>query len=180
MLAPALRPVNPALPLPLALLAEAARGLPVAIGAAVMVHTALMAGGVVDDLRGARAGSSLPVFDAEHTPLGALLGLLVALALLEAGAPAKLVATLAQAAPGGTLPSLVATLSASVGIALAVAAPIVGVAVVLSVAEALFSRAASPAHITQLLVPLRSIALLAVLALALERIQAALLLATRI
>lgn len=179
-IAPALRPVNLSLPLPMAVAAEVARGLPVALGAAVLVHGALMVGGLVDDLRGARAGSALPVFEGEHTPLGALFGLLIALALLESGAASKLVAMLAQATPHATLLGLVSTLTASVGIALAVAAPILGVAVVLSVAEALFSRAASPAHVSQLLGPLRSIILLGVLALALERIEAALLLALRV
>ena len=52
---PALRPVAETLPLPLAMLAEAARALPIAIGAAVLVHVALMVGGTIDDLRGARS-----------------------------------------------------------------------------------------------------------------------------
>lgn len=176
-IAPALRPVADAQPFALALAIETARGLPVAIGAAVLVHTALMVGGVVDDLRGARAGVSLPVFDSEQTPVAVLFGLLVALALLKSGAPARLVAALATPAPEIGLVGIVRALTASVGIALAVAAPILGLALVLSVAEALLARAASPAHVKDLLSPLRSVALLAVLALALDRIQGALLLA---
>ena len=176
-IAPALRPVTAALPFEIAVTVEAARGLPVAIGAAVLVHTALMVGGVIDDLRGARGSASIPVFEFEHTPVAALFGLLVALALLKSGAPARLVATLAQPTPGVGVLSIVHTLTASVGIALAVAAPIIGIAVVLSVTEALLARAASPAHVKELLAPMRSVALLAVLALALDRIQGALLLA---
>jgi flagellar biosynthesis protein FliR len=176
-LVPALRPVAEARPLPLAMLAESARGLPVAIGAAVLVHIALMVGGAIDDLRGARSASALPVFDSEHTPLGALFGLLVALAMLESGAPARLVASLARTTPEASLHGVIATLAASAGIAVAVASPVLAVALVLSVAEALLARSASPAHVSQLLGPLRSMVLLGVLALALDRMQAALLLA---
>lgn len=176
-IAPALRPVGESEPFALALALETARGLPIAIGAAVLVHTALMVGGVIDDLRGGRASVSLPVFDTEQPPVAVLFGLLVALALLKSGTPARLVAALAAPAPEVGIVGIVHALTASVGIALAVAAPVVGLAVVLSVAEALLARAASPAHVKELLSPLRSIALLAVLALALDRIQGALLLA---
>ncbi|MGC4092133.1 MAG: flagellar biosynthetic protein FliR [Polyangiaceae bacterium] len=175
-IAPALRPVVSVVPFPLALALESVRGLPIAVGAAVLVHTALMVGGVVDDLRGARPGATLPVFDAEHTPFGALFGLLVAVAMLLSGAPARLIGALAQLSPSLSLRGVIDVLTASTGIALAVAAPVLGVVLILSVAEALLARAASPAHVSQLLGPLRSVVLLAVLALLFERMQEALLL----
>jgi flagellar biosynthetic protein FliR len=171
-IAPALRPVEASSsPWVLELLREAARGTPVAIGAAVLVHTALMAGGAIDDLRGGRETAGLPVFEGEHTPFGAVLGLLVAIALLESGGAARLVAALAVETPAaGSLGVIVGQLSASVSMAVAVAAPVAAAAVVVSVAEALIARAAAPAHVSALLAPLRGVALLAVAALALDRI----------
>ncbi|HWA73671.1 MAG TPA: flagellar biosynthetic protein FliR [Polyangiaceae bacterium] len=180
-IAPALRPVEPvASPLALQLLREAARGAPVAISAALLVHTALMAGGVIDDLRGARESGALPVFEGEHTPFGAVLGLLVAIGLLESGGAARLVAALSTDARSvGALTSIVEQLAASVGLAVAVAVPIAAATVVVSVAEALIARAAAPAHVSALLSPLRGVALLAVAALSLDRIAEILLLAAR-
>ncbi len=174
--APALRPVaGSALPLSLQLMAETARGVPIALGAALLVHAALMAGGAVDDLRGQRGAGSLPVFDTEHTPLGGLLGLLVAVFVLQSGGAARLIAALAVDPPAATpLAAIIFKLTACVGLAVAVAAPVAGAAIVTSVAEALLARAASPAHVSHLLAPLRSIVLLAVTALVLERMLAAL------
>jgi type III secretory pathway component EscT len=130
-----------------------------------------MAGGAIDDLRGARETAALPVFEGEHTPFGAVLGLLVAIALLESGGAARLVAALAVETPAASsLTVIVGQLSASVSMAVAVAAPVAAAAVVVSVAEALIARAAAPAHVSALLAPLRGVALLAVAALALDRI----------
>ena len=174
-IAPALRPIDAAGALPgaLELLAEATRGLPIGIGAALLVHTALMAGGASDDLRGARESAALPIFEGEATPLGAVLGLLVSIALLESGAPARLIAALAQPVlPSTALGVIVTQLTAAVSMALAVAAPVVAVSIVVSVAEALLARAAMPAHTSALLAPLRSLLILIVAALALERMVA--------
>jgi flagellar biosynthesis protein FliR len=180
-IAPALRPVQAgSLSLALELLKEAARGLPVAIGAAVLIHTALMAGGAMDDLRGGRESAVLPTFEGEHTPLGAVLGLLVSIALLESGGAARLVSALAREVPeSGSLDAIVAQLSAAVGVAVAVAAPVAAAAVIVSVAEALIARAAAPAHVSALLAPLRGVVLLAVAALALDRIASLLVLSVR-
>lgn len=180
-IAPALRPAeHVGWPLSLELLREAARGAPIAIGAALLVHTALMAGGVIDDLRGARESGALPVFEGEHTPFGAVLGLLVAIGLLESGGAARLVAALSVEAPAnGSLSVIVEQLAASVGLAVAVAAPVAAATVVVSVAEALIARAAAPAHVSSLLAPLRGVALLAVAAFSLDRIAEVLLLSAR-
>jgi flagellar biosynthesis protein FliR len=178
-IAPALRPASgAALPLPLELLQEVARGLPVAIGAAILIHTALMAGGAIDDLRGARETSQLSIFDDPHTPFGVVLGLLVAIGVLESGGAARLVAALAEPARAqGSLAVIAQQLSGAVGVAVAVAAPVAAATIVVSAAEALIARAASPAHVSALLSPLRSILVLAVAALALDR-MAELLVAT--
>src|SRR5688572_17321292 len=51
------------LPLGLELLRQMAIGAPVALGAAILVYTAVMVGGVADDLRGARETHSIAVFE---------------------------------------------------------------------------------------------------------------------
>jgi flagellar biosynthetic protein FliR len=171
-IAPALRPVGDAkLPLSLDLLQEAARGLPVAIGAAILIHTALMAGGAIDDLRGARETSKLPLFDDPQTPFGVVLGLLVAIAVLESGGAARLVAALADPAPKSSSLAVIAQqLGGAIGVAIAVASPVAAAAVIVSVAEALVTRAAAPAHVSSLVSSLRAILVLGVAGLALDRI----------
>jgi flagellar biosynthesis protein FliR len=171
-IAPSLEPSpESALPLGLSLLREAALGAPVAFGAAILVYTAVMAGGAVDDLRGARETTSLPVFEGQSSPHGALLGLLVIVAFLEFGGGARVVSALTRLeTPASAWSAVAIRLSASIEVALAAAAPLAVAAIVLSVAEGLIARAAVPAHVTALLSPLRGVALLALFALLLERI----------
>jgi type III secretory pathway component EscT len=153
-------------------LVEAARGFPVALSAAVALWVAGMAGGLFDDLRGARERSGLPTAEPDATHFSALLGLLAALAFLETGGPARVARALAQPELGFYDPLLRAAnnVAAGIGLAVAVAAPLVAAAVVLEVASALIARAAHPAYVQPLLAPLRSVALLAVLAFVLDRI----------
>lgn len=172
-IAPALGPRTHAdgLSFVLELARQVALGLPVAVGAALLVYVALMAGGVVDDLRGGRETTALPVFEGGHSPLGTLLGLLIVVAFHSTGGPAQIIAALAvPEPPESSLLAIATSLTGSIGMAVAAATPIVASAIVLSVAEALVARAASPAHIAGLLAPLRGIALLAMFALAMERI----------
>jgi type III secretory pathway component EscT len=63
----------------------------------------------------------------------------------------------------------IANLSGGVEVALAVATPLLVASMVVEVASSLVARAASPAFIQPLLAPLRSIVLLGVTALVLER-----------
>ncbi len=159
------------LPLGLELLRQMAIGAPVAIGAAILVYTAVMVGGAADDLRGARETSSIAVFEGPTSPLGTLLGLLVILSFLEFGGGARIVRALALAdASGPGLSSLASRIASSVEVALAVAAPLAASAIVASVAEGLVARASVPAHVTALLAPLRGLLLLAIFALLLDRI----------
>ena len=69
---PALAPVAAASSQPWAVLAlaEVARGLPVAIAAAVPLWAATMAGGVADALRGSQETPSVPTVEGKATPLG--------------------------------------------------------------------------------------------------------------
>jgi len=66
--------------------------------------------------------------------------------------------------------AVVQAFAGSVDLAFAIAAPLVVASVVLETASALIARAATPAFIGPVLAPLKSIALLAILALVLERI----------
>jgi type III secretory pathway component EscT len=156
---------------PVALAVEVARGLPVALAASASLWAATMAGGVIDDLRGARESSALPTVEAGATPLGALMAVLVALVFLESGGPARVVAALASPdlAFSEPLAAAARNLVSGIGLALAVATPVLVASIVIEVASSLVARAASPAFIQPLLAPLRSLGLLAVTAVVLER-----------
>jgi len=171
-IAPGLQPAQTQAPFAVALLFEAARGLPVALAASAALWAAGMAGGLTDNIRGARETQALPVVDEGSSPLGALLSLLVALIFLEGGGAARVVAALSEsdlAVSHGALWRVALGLTHSIELALAVAAPVVAVSIVLELANALVARAATPAHIVALLAPVRSILILVVFALLFER-----------
>src|SRR5580693_6562213 len=171
---PALAPAVPAsttLPWPLLVLAEVARGLPMAIAAAVPLWAATMAGGVADALRGSQETPSVPTVEGRATPLGVPLSLLASAIFLATGGPARVVKALALH-PVGAHPLAAAADDLVAGIALAVAlgGPLLAAAVVIEIAAALVARAASPAQVHALLAPLRAMATLAVMAVVLQRI----------
>ncbi|MBK7586513.1 MAG: flagellar biosynthetic protein FliR [Myxococcales bacterium] len=156
---------------PVALLVEVAKGLPIAVTASVALWVASMTGGAIDDLRGARETSSLPTVEAGATPLGALFGLLTSILFLESGGPGRIVQALSRPdiEVGASLFHATQSLVGGIELALAIAAPILVASVVIEVAGSLVARAASPAFIGPLLAPVRSLGLLAVTAVVLER-----------
>jgi flagellar biosynthesis protein FliR len=160
----------------LALVREVARGLPVALAAAVPLWVATMAGGVVDALRGTAEGTNLATLEGRTTPLGALFGLVAALGFLGSGGPARVAWALASAPPPGASLALrvAAELREGVSLAVAIAAPLVAASVVIEVALALLARAASPTQVQTLTSQVRSVALLALVALLFERLSATL------
>jgi type III secretory pathway component EscT len=170
-IAPSLHPAELSAPFALALLFEAARGLPVALAASGALWAAGMAGGLTDNLRGARETQALPVVEEGTSPLGALLQLLIALVFLEGGGAARVAAALcdSQTVSHGVLGQVALGLTHSVELALAVASPVVAVAIVLELSNALVARSATPAHVVALLAPLRSILILVAFALLFER-----------
>ena len=170
-IAPSLEPLHLSAPFAVALLLEAARGLPVALAASAALWAAGMAGGLTDNIRGARETQALPIVEEETSPLGALLALLVALVFLEGGGAARVVAALSTtpAVSHGTLWQVAMGLTHAVELALAVAAPLVAVSIVLELSNALIARAATPAHVAALLSPLRSILILVCFALLFEK-----------
>jgi len=174
---PCLTPLAASTSQPWVLLAlgEVARGLPVALAAAVPLWAATMAGGVADALRGSQETPSVPTVEGPATPLGVPLSLLACAIFLATGGPARVVQALALH-PVGAHPLLAAADDLVGGIALAVAlgGPLLAAAVVVEIAAALIARAASPAQVHALLAPLRALGTLAVMAVVLERLATAL------
>jgi len=173
--APAMRPVaESGGSWPLMLLVEAGRGLPVALSAAVALWAATMAGGLIDNLRNARELLSLPNVESGATPTGGLFAMLVAVVFLQTGGAARVAEALAD--PGlpfaAPLSRAVANLTAGIELAVAVAAPVLVASVVVAVGSALIARATTPAFIQPLLAPLRSVVILGVAAVFLERMVA--------
>jgi type III secretory pathway component EscT len=154
-------------------LIEAARGLPVAIAAAVPLWAATMAGGVVDALRGSRETATSTVVEGTATPMGVPLSILASAIFLTTGGPARAALALALRSSGAN-PFLAATddLVAGTAFAVALAGPLLAAAIVLEIAAALIARAATPAQVHALLAPLRALGVLAVAAIAFERIAA--------
>lgn len=159
-------------PLLLAMAAQALRGLPVALLASLAVYVAMTAGGLVDDLRGAKESITLPALPEQLPPVATLFALLSCLAFLETGGASRVAAALAQPlATQISWATVARAFASSFDLAFAIAAPLVVASVVLEAASALIARAATPAFIGPVLAPLKSVALLGVLALVLERIS---------
>jgi type III secretory pathway component EscT len=157
-------------PLALLLVTEALGSLPLALATAALLWAAVMAGGVVDNLRGARESAELPLLDEPGTPFSALFGLLMAIAFLEAGGASRLALALAEPRLGATWAVAAERLSHAVGLAVALAAPLAIGSVLVELTAGLITRAASPAFVLSLLAPLRSLALLVLVWLSLDRI----------
>lgn len=174
VLAPALIPAPSLQPLPILLALEFLRGLPVAVVAATALWVASMAGGLLDNLRSAQDTVTLPNVEPKASPMGALLTMLVAIAFLQSGGAEQAAAALVEPRPisSNAVIEVVQALSSGIGLAVAIMAPLLAVAIVVEVAGALVARAASPAFIQPILAPLRSFVILGVFALLLERIVA--------
>jgi type III secretory pathway component EscT len=172
VIVPSIRPslVGPE-PVPVLFLLELARGTVVALSAAVPLWAATMAGGAIDALRGSQDVLSVPTVESRATPLGTLFSLLAATLFLGMGGPAHVVEALAMAPPGvgDGVTRAAADVVAGIGIAVAIAAPLLAASIVLEIAGALIARAASPAHLHAFLAPLRSLALLLLTALLFHR-----------
>ena len=157
------------------LLREVIAGLPVAIAAAVPLWAASMAGGVADALRGSSETASAPTVEGSASPLGIAFSLLACGMFLATGGPARVAAALIS--PTTDLhPVLRAAsdITSGITIAVAIAAPLLAASIVIEVAGALIARAATPAQLHLVLAPLRSLALLGVLAITFQRMSEAL------
>jgi type III secretory pathway component EscT len=172
-IAPALAgDVGPGTAFVVALGREALVGLPIALMAALSMYVVSMAGGLVDDLRGAREGVTLPSLSEELPSVAALFALLASVAFLETGGAARVASALSAPvlAERFSWPLVTRAFAGSVELAFAIAAPLAVASVLLEASSALIARAATPAFIGPVLAPLKSVALLAILALVFERI----------
>lgn len=153
---------------------EALRGVPLALESSAILWVATMAGGLVDNLRGARESASLPTLEEPVAPLGAVLALFASVAFLESGGAARVALAAAGLEPvsASLFRAAANELVRAIEIALAVAAPLAAVSIVVELGAALVTRAAAPAQVMALIAPLRSIVLLGVAALLVERLCA--------
>jgi flagellar biosynthetic protein FliR len=157
------------------LLTEIARGLPVAIAAAVPLWAATMAGGVADALRASQEQPTSPAVEGAATPMGVPLSLLASSIFLATGGPARVVGALAvPPAMGHPLLAAAEDLVGGITLAVALGGPLLAAAVVIEVAGALVARAASPAQVHTLIAPLRALATLAVTGIVFERLASTL------
>lgn len=166
----------------LGVIAAFLQGLPIAIAAAVPLWAATMAGGVMDAVRGANDAVWMPPVEGRPSTLGVPMSLLASAIFLATGGPARVATALAAPAsvPGREAMLRAALdISSGVTIALSVAAPVLVASIVVEIGGALIARAASPAQIHALLAPARSLAILAVAALLLDRMTALVALAVR-
>ena len=167
-----LGPVASALPWPVLALQEILRGLPIAIAAAVPLWAATMSGGVVDALRGSQDAANYAPVEGRATPLGVPLSLLASAIFLSTGGPARVVLALAER-PIAHQPvvAVAQNLVAGIGLAIAIGAPLLAAAVI-EITGALIARSASPAQVHMVIAPLRGLALLAIVALVIDRMAA--------
>ena len=160
-------------PFLLALAREAFVGLPVALLASLSIYVAAMAGGLVDDLRGGRESVTLPALPEQLPPVAVLFSLLASIAFLETGGAARVASALGSPllSPRFSWSAVAQAFAGSVELAFAIAAPLAVASVLLEAASALIARSASPAFVGPVLAPLKSVALLGILALVFERIS---------
>lgn len=154
------------------LVVDALRGLPLALASAVPMWAASMAGGLFDELRGARLEARLPAVADAESPSATLLTLLSGVFFFATGGPASIARALVRAELGhDLLAHTVGTLAAGMTLALVVGGPLVAAGVTVAAAQAVLAR--SPfASLRGALPSLRAVTLLAFFAVALERVAA--------
>ncbi len=174
VVAPSIAPVRHEGPWLVPLLGEVARGVPLALAAAVPLWVATMAGGVGDAARGAGEGASIAGVDGRTGPLGGLFGLLAAAGFVGSGGPARVASAAVElsSSPLAATAALrvVGALSSGVSLAVALAAPLLLAAFVVDVALGLAARVAAPVQLQATIAPLRALALLVATAFVLDRI----------
>jgi type III secretory pathway component EscT len=158
-------------PLLVTLGSELARGVPVALSIAICLWGASMAGHLVDELRGGRALAHSPFDVAPASPIGVLLSLAAAVAFLELGGPSRLTEALASARPLGEqdLPAVARDLAYGLRFAVVLAGPLLALVPFVELLHALMARATHPIGIAVVMTPLKAMALLATVALLLDR-----------
>jgi type III secretion protein T len=169
---PALSPVARASSTPwlVAAVVEAVRGLPVAVAAAVPLWAATMAGGLVDALRGSSDAVDMPVVEERTTPFAVLFALLAGAFFLSTGGPATVALALAEPAVApGVLKATADALLSGISMSVALGSPLIAASIVIELAASLVNRATSPTQTEAMIAPLRTIGIVTVFALLLDR-----------
>jgi type III secretory pathway component EscT len=171
--APALHPsgVQLAAPWPAVLFAEALRGVPIALSAAVALWVASVAGGVADTAGRATRLGAIDGPAERATPLSTLFGLLAAVVFLSNGSAARLVARLSEAGPFTSTAVGRAAFDVATGIGLgaSIGAPILVAALCMDVAIGVVARERSALSFDALYPPLRTALVLIATAALLDR-----------
>lgn len=153
--------------------AQISAGLPLATSAALTIWVATMAGSVIDEARSGRLlQTEFESVDSAASPLGVLLSLGASAAFLSLGGPARLTDALASAEPmsRASLHDVARALTEGCQVAVLIAAPVLLAVLFLEVFRGLLSRISNPLLGTSLLAGLRPLALLAIIALLLDRL----------
>jgi len=165
---PAWLPIIPADdPWPVLAVRELLLGVPVALGTAVLLWAATMAGDLVALMQGGLEPESFTGIAGGTSAFGMLFSLLAALAFLELGGPVRVLGALsAPAASAAQVASrdfwwaVANQILLAINLALAIAGPLVAVAFTVQVAFALVTRAAMPVALHSFLPALRSLGVL--------------------
>lgn len=145
-------------------------GLPVALGAALPIWIASMAGGIMDAVYGGSDSTTLPVLEGRRGIWGTLWGLLACFGFLATGGPARVAMAVVEPPKVGEVVAIVLGITSGVTIAASIAAPMLVGAVMVEIAIALVARAATPASLAAVLGMGRSALLVLLGALFFERI----------
>jgi type III secretory pathway component EscT len=176
--APALGVVDvPDAPWITTLLSQVAIGLPLAVGAAGTLWVASMAGNTIDQLTAQRhPRRAFDMADTAVSPLGVLLSLGAAIAFFSLGGPARIVGALAAASQPSApvVREVVVGLVQGIRVAVLLAAPLLVLVAFFELLAGLWARLASPLNVIRGLGPARSVLIVAVVALLLDRIFEAL------
>ena len=155
------------------LASELARGVPAALSVAICIWGATMAGNLIDELRGGRTpprpllGMSPPM-----SPIGILLSLAACVAFFRLGGPARLAEALGSAPPLGQqdLRGLGLALAHGVQFAVVLAGPLLALVPFVELLHALVARGTQPLATSAVFGPLKSVALLGLVVLLLDRL----------
>ncbi len=161
---PGLAPPVLDVPWPALLASEALRGLPIGIAMSAPLYALTMTGSLVDHARGGEAALSLPFGDAKGGPIAVLFSMTAGLLFLTTGGPSRLAHAILFAPPATSLSGLVGVILLGLSVALSLGAPLLAASFVVELAFALVAKAAQPAPIQPLVAPLKSAAIMILLA----------------
>jgi type III secretory pathway component EscT len=135
---------------------------------------------MLDNLRASQDSVDVPVIDGRTTPMAVPFALLAGAIFLKTGGPARVAHALAASTlPDHPILRAANDLTSGVALAVSIGAPLLAASLVIEVTGAVIARASAPAQIHALLAPMRTMGLLLVCGVVLDRIAALLAVAVR-